>query len=392
MSCRQGVANISPNQQLSQVSASAPEDRGLIARAGVALMIANARFWPSVAPAVGRELKRWERRARAIEAPDLKALALEKLREERFNAEVAATLATLAPRAHRKAVVEAIVAYELIFDYLDGLTEQPTADPLRDGHRLYRAFTDAITLRAEPAGDYYAFRAVNDGGYLEELVNTVREALRRLPSAAVIAHAARRAAERCAEAQIRAHAVTTLGTTQLEQWAISEAQGIPLGWREFLAGAASSVLTIHALIAVAADEHTTPEQSATIDTIYLSIAVLSTMLDSLVDHQCDTEAGRVGYMRYYTDHDLLARDLARAVRRATVHAAALRDGAHHVITLAGVAAYYISAPTADSDFAQSVTRRVRRDLEPLITPTLAIMRTWRVAKRARSAIRRRVRD
>ena len=44
------------------------------------------------------------------------------------------------------------------------------------------------------------------------------------------------------------------------------------------------------------------------------------------------------------------------------------------MTLVGVAAYYISAPTADSDFARPVTSQVRRELQPLITPTLGVMR------------------
>ena len=89
----------------------------------MALALANVRFWPTVAPLVGVQFKKWEQRARAIEHPALQALALAKLREEKFNAEVAATLATLAPREHRGVVVEAIVAYEVMYDYLDGLTE-----------------------------------------------------------------------------------------------------------------------------------------------------------------------------------------------------------------------------------------------------------------------------
>lgn len=367
---------------------SAFSDRRFVARAGVALALANIRFWPTVAPLVGVQLERWDRRACAIKDPVLQALAIENLHEERFNAEVAATLATLAPREHRHAVVEAIVAYEVMYDYLDGLTEQPVDDPLRNGRELYRALTEAITLSVEPVGGYYASQPVDDGGYLEELVDVVRKALAGLPSAIMIGHAAGLAASRCAEAQVRAHAVPMLGTTQLEEWARSKARDTPLGWQAFLAGAASSVLTVHALIAAAADERTTSEQTATIDAVYLSIAVLSTMLDSLVDYQDDTRACRIGYIRYYTDHDLLARDLISAARRAVEHAGTLPSGAHHVMTLVGVAAYYISVPTADSDFARPVTSQVRRELKPLITPTLAVMHTWRAAKRARGTIHR----
>jgi tetraprenyl-beta-curcumene synthase len=363
---------------------SAFGDRRLVTRAGIALVFANIRFWPTVAPLVGVQLKRWERRARAINDPVLQTLALQKLHDERFNAEVAATLVTLAPRKHRKRVVEAVVAYEVMYDYLDGLTEQPAADPLRNGHELYRAFVEAIAMDVEPAGDYYAFHPQSDdGGYLEELVRVIRGALEQLPSTTTISVACRRAAGRCAEAQIRAHAASLLGTAQLEQWASSEAAGTPLGWQEFLAGAASSVLAVHALIVAGANAQTTADEADEIDTVYLSICTLSTMLDSLVDYDRDIQAGQAGYIRYYEQHDVLARDLANAARRAVAHAAPLPSGGHHIMTLVGVAAYYASAPTARGEFARPVTLSVCRELRPLITPTLAVMRAWRLAKRVR---------
>jgi tetraprenyl-beta-curcumene synthase len=362
-------------------------DRRLLAKAGIALVLANIRFWPTVAPIVGAQLRRWEKRAHAIDDLVLRALALEKLADERFNSEVAATLATLAPRRHREAVVEAIVAYEVMYDYLDGLTEQPTDDPLRDGHELYRAFMDAIAPDTEPRGGYYAWhQRQDDGGYLDELVKVVRGALAQLPTAVVISEASGRAAARCAEAQIRAHAVQRLGTPQLEHWAASEAAGTPLEWQAFLAGAASSVLSVHALIAAAADDRTTADDAAEIDTVYLSICTLSTMLDSLVDRERDERAGEAGYVRYYQTQELLACDLISAIRRATQHAARLRSGAHHVMTLVGVVSYYASAPSAGSDFAQPVIRRLRRELQPLINPTFAVMRAWRLAKRIRRAL------
>ena len=121
----------------------------------------------------------------------------------------------------------------------------------------------------------------------------VRDGLARLPATSAVTHSATRAAARCAEAQIRAHAVPTLGSVQLEQWASREVADSPLGWREFLAGAASSVLAVHALIVAAADERTTPAEAEEIDKTYLSICALSTMLDSLIDYQRDMRAARL---------------------------------------------------------------------------------------------------
>jgi hypothetical protein len=317
----------------------------------------------------------------------LRTLALEKLRDEGFTAQVAATLATLAPRANRKHVVAAIVALEIMFDYLDGLTERHAPDPLRRGHQLFRAFTDAVTLRAELSTDYYhSHPSAEDGGYLLELTTAVRNALTRLPAATAIITSAQRAATRCGEAQIRAHAASYIGTAQLEEWAMREAAGTTLEWREFLAGAASSVLAVHALIAAAANERITHEQAERIDEVYLSVAVLSTMLDSVVDYEHDVSTGNLGYIRYYEDREVLAQRLAGVARHAVTQAHIAPNAAHHVMTLVGVVAYYTSAPTANSELARPVVARIHRELQPLITPTLAIMRAWRLAKRMRVSL------
>ena len=229
-------------------------DHRLAAQASGALLLANARYWCAVAPLVHRQLRRWRRRARAIEDPVLGTLALQKLSEEGFNAEVAATLATLAPRLHRRSVVEAIVALEVLFDYLDGLTESPAAESPDDGHRLFKAFIDAVTPATPPVGDYFRHRPrSDDGGYLDELVAAVRHALVSLPATIKLTDIMRRSAERTSEAQLHIHAACIAETGHLERWAKRSANDTQLDWREYVAGAASSVLAVHALIAAAAD-------------------------------------------------------------------------------------------------------------------------------------------
>jgi hypothetical protein len=49
--------------------------------------------------------------------------------------------------------------------------------------------------------------------------------------------------------------------------------------------------------------------------------------------------------------------------------------------LTGVTAYYLSAPGAENEHARPTAVRLRRELRPLITPTLAVMRTWRGIRR-----------
>jgi hypothetical protein len=356
----------------------------LTARAGAALATANLRYWLTVAPFVRRELRRW--RARAAEIPDahLRALALRTLAVEGFTTEVAATLATLAPRVQRRTVIEAIVALEVMYDYLDGLTEQPAADPVRNGHRLFQAFLGAVDPDAPEGLDYHSYDSgPGDGGYLSDLARTVRAAFVRLPRSRAVLPVVREAAVRCAEAEIRAHTAEHSGGAQLRGWAEQQAAGSALGWREFLAGAASSVLSVHALIAFAADVRTTAEQARAIDSVYLSIAVLSTMLDSVVDYERDLDAGTVAYIGHYESPALLAERLTDVVRTATRQALSAPRSAHHLMTLAGVVAFYSSSPSARHENALPVMSQLKRQLRPLITPTLMVMRTWRWAKQVR---------
>jgi tetraprenyl-beta-curcumene synthase len=364
-------------------------DRRALAHAGWALVLANARYWTTVAPKVRGELARWEARAGRIEDPGLRAVALHALREEGFAAEVAATLATLTPRRHRATTIRAIVALEVMYDYLDALTEQAAPEPLANGRLLFKAFTDALDPRGALDEEYYRHHpSGGDGGYLRELAATVKGALASLPAAEVLAPAMLQAAARCAEAEVLTHAAALTGTSEVEEWARKGAQGSDLEWREYLAGAASSVLAVHALIAIAGDERTALEHARPIDDVYLALGVLSTMLDSVVDYEQDVASGTLGYINHYDDRAVLGERLALVAQGAAERARDAPATAHHQMTLAGVAAYYTSAPSATTELAWPVTGRLQRELRPLITPTLAVMRTWRLAKRVRAHNRR----
>jgi tetraprenyl-beta-curcumene synthase len=195
-----------------------------------------------------------------------------------------------------------------------------------------------------------------------------------------VSQAATAAAERAAEAQIRMHAASLLGTGQLRGWGETQACGTGLGWRELVAGAASSVLVLHALSAAAADARTTPAQAAGIERAYLSICVLLTLLDSLTDHKRDTDAGEPGYISLYEDRQLLAKSLVETAGLATRQTRELAHGARHLMILTGVVAYYTSTPGARSELARPLVAALHEDLRPLISPTLAVMRAWRLAR------------
>jgi tetraprenyl-beta-curcumene synthase len=344
---------------------------------------ANARYWPTVLPRVQKGLRAWEGTARRIPDDRLRQIALAKLDEERFNTEVAATLATLAPRQHRAAAVEAIVPLQVMYDYLDGLSEEQVADPLSSSRQLFAAFVTSLTLEQAEEVDYYAHSPeYDDGGYLATLVAACRQAFARLPMAAAAAPVARAAALRCGEAQTRTHAIDLLGLEQLVDWASEEAKGTGLTWWEYTAGGTASILSVHALIAAAADPRLNAEAAQGLDRAYLYISAISTLLDSVVDYRADREDGSHSFISYYEDEETAAAGVGKVIARAAAEARRVPHGAHHQMTAAGVAAYYLSAPTATEPPGPAIRRRAAQELGPVLSAGLAVFRLWRLGKAA----------
>jgi hypothetical protein len=345
-----------------------------------ALTLANVRFWPTVWPLARRQLRRWEQQALSMPAGAERELALAKLAEESFNAEVAATLATLAPLHSRAHVVEAIVALEVLFDYLDGVSEQPSGDPLQHGAETFAVFLAAVGDRR--AGNVMEGR--ND--YARELAGAVRAATGRLAHWELLEGLTAETAHRCAQAQTRIHAVPVLGVQQAREWANGVGSVTGLGWRETLAGSASSVLALHALIAAAADPRSTLADARATASLYLPIAATITLLDSIVDHASDLAADAAGFISLYEEPRAIGGTLEELVRDAAARAPGVRDGAHHLMTLAGAVAYWTTDPQAGSLATPEMFSRLRRELSPVIWPALGVMRMWRAAKRARSIL------
>jgi hypothetical protein len=367
-------------------------NRRLAMRASVTLAVARVRFELTLARCVRLELARWEAEAQRIGDPAVRALALSKLREEGFNAKAAAMLATLAPRRHRSTVARAIVALEVLYDYLDGCSETvreadkhdgSLANPIEAGRELFAPLLAAVLPPpncAQPPGANGA-----DRRYVGGLTATISRQLEALPAADRIRGQLESALSRGAEAQIHAHAASRLGDGQLEGWARSQAVGSGLEWRCYLAGAAASVLSVHAMLTAAADPRLTTSEAIAIDRAYLPICALATLLDGVVDHDRDQASGERHYIRLYETPVALAASLTHLTRDAVLHTSTVARGRGNVMTLSGVVAYYATAPGAEGEFARPIIGGLRAQLGGLLTPALALMRRWRGSQQLRAA-------
>ena len=341
---------------------------------------ALALYWVVIFPRARRELRRWELRARAIPDPALQRLALDKLRDEGVCAEGVAAFAILA-LADRAAVVRFCVAFEVMYDLVDGLGEQPAADPLANNRQLARAFMAALDP-AVPLVDFYAFHLCHgDGGYLNELIATCRSVLAALPGYGAVAAALQPAAERAGEAQSLNHSGTLMDDLlPLRRWASEQWPAPELYWWE-TAAAAAAPLGIYALCALATHADVTARDVAETEAAYFPwIAGLLGVLESMVDHEEDLAAGTHSYAEHYRSRDEAATRAATFAQVATQRIRWLRQPVGHRVILAGMVATNLSHHGAADETARRAGADVRLQLDGPVGALVALLRARRWIK------------
>ena len=340
-------------------------------------------YWLSVFPVARNEIEHWRQRAASIPDLELRHQACETLAHEHLNAEGAAIFALLAPVPQRAVVVRLLVAYQVMYDYLDTLTELPVPDPLANSRRLHRALSEPFGVSA-PAGGYYAHHPqARDGDYLADAIARCRNAFEQLPSGVAALPAILRSIRRAAEGQSKNHAALRFGREQYARWAVAiTPPGERLYWWETAAAAGSSLAT-HVLLASAADPRLSPADAECIEAAYWPwINGLNTLLESVVDSTEDAASGNHCYARNYATPAQLADRLELFAARASAAVRELPQARRHAVILAAMVSFYLSAPEADVPLARPAAERVRRQLDVDVRPLLAILRLRRrLAKR-----------
>jgi len=344
------------------------------ARDGAALVAILAGYWTTVFPIARRELARWRALAAAIPDARLRALALSTLDDESGLAEGAAIFATLAPsRGARRRLVRLLVAWQVMYDYLDSLGEQRCA---ASDAGLYAVLGTALeTTAAEEAP------SAADDRYLGRLVACCRACVATLPSIGVVGPLAVRAARRCGDAQVLTHATAANGAEPLRRWALAQPGAEPFLWWEVAAGAISS-LGVHALLATAALPRATAAEAARVDAAYFpSVCALSTLLDSTIDAADDAGTTNHRCTAYYASDAEAEARLEAVARIAAAAARGLPRGRGHAVILAGMTAYYAAAGWSGNERLHlRVASAVGVETAPIL---------WTLRARARLSGRRR---
>ena len=343
------------------------------------------RFWLRVFPRVRSELRSWRELAESIPDPALRAQALETLRSERLSAAGAALFAATTAR-HDAGLVRALVAYQVICDYLDTLAEQPSADPVANGAQLHRALADAVAVgRAHE--DYYRLHAIqDDGGYLDTLVDACRSECAALPGYQAVRDAALREARRN-EVQGINHGPAELREPALRAWAKpQQREAGDARWFE-IAAAGSSSLAVLALLAAAADPRTSSASAERTRSAYFPwIEALSTLLDSLADRDHDLLAGELSFVGFYESSAAASTRLATVAARALAGARRLPRGEQQAVLVAGMIAMHLSESSAWTPATKPIATAVVRAADHAVMSFLLILlRNWRKLNDRRDA-------
>lgn len=346
---------------------------------GAVFVAAAARYWLIVFPRVSSELRHWRRSAARIGDPVLRRLALAAL-EKRGNMEGAAAFAAFIRVGPRRDVIQALVAFQAIYNHVDMLAEQRGGDQEARARALHEALLLALEPgAAEPACRGHALQSGRDDeGHLAEMIETCRWALSRLPGFAAASPAVRAAARR-----IVAFQSLSLGEQgKLEAWALHETlPGSGLEWWETAAAAGSS-LAVHALIAASASPALGEHEIEAIDGAYSSsIGALHSLLDSVVDEAEDAQSRQLSLIGCYdSPHEAAAR-LGELTERTIDAARELPDGRMHAVVATAMACSYLGDCERAGAQASAVAGAVHASLGGLSRPILRVFALRRLAGR-----------
>jgi tetraprenyl-beta-curcumene synthase len=342
---------------------------------------------------VSGEVAGW--RARAAEIPDaeLRGDALGALRRKRGNINGAALFWTLPNRRNRD-LLGVLVAYEILADFLDCVSERGAGLGVANGRQLHLALIEALNPEA-PMSDYYSHHPrKDDGGYLRALVECCRARCAALPSYEQVQPLLSRAATLSTVLAVNHEPDPARREQALREWDDHRGAEYPVGelpvrgeheWYERTAGA-SAWLTVLAMLALAAEPKWTDHRATPTYSAYLHwIAAAGAMLDSYGDIVEDAASGEHSYIAHYPSMEVAVERVAELIRRSRREAHALSGGARHDVIVACMVAFYLSKESVRAPELRQSTRKLRRAGGPLVALLLPVMRVWRIAYGQRAA-------
>lgn len=305
-------------------------------------MVLIYHYVKEVFPKVKKALRHWESLAESIPERVLSEQAMDSLQRKAFHC-LGGSIYSLYPGVNTDEVIEFIVAYQTISDYLDNLVDAVNVQDEKAFAQLHRAMTEALEPETELT-DYYAYYPYrDDGGYLATLVKTCQDKAKNLPSYSLVKTEMLGLAKLYSFLQTTKHLDRSVREEKMLRWIneyILEYPGLS-EW-EF-AAATGSTLGIFCLHAAAFNPELQLEEVRKIKEAYFPwIAGLHILLDYFIDLLEDRETAQLNFVEYYSSSEIRAERLRFFVRKSLSDAQNLSHTNFHRAVIKGLLAMYLS--------------------------------------------------
>ena len=295
-----------------------------------------------VIPTVHQFLEEWKQKAENIPNQELKTQALASIQAKTFHCEGGGVYGLLAGEKMEN-VIEFIVAYQTISDYLDNLCDRSTSLDPKDFRALHESMLHALTPGAA-SKNYYRYREdQDDGGYLASLVQTCQAILETLPSYAAIKESLHELAMFYCDLQVYKHVKKEDRVAMLEAWYKKYEHLYPdMAWYEFSA-CAGSTLGIFCLVAYSSDRSLSSETISDIKKGYFPwVQGLHILLDYFIDQEEDRIGGDLNFCFYYPSEEKMISRFQLFVRKAEESIIKLPNRRFHSLINKGLTAIYLA--------------------------------------------------
>jgi tetraprenyl-beta-curcumene synthase len=326
--------------------------------------------------AVKAELAPWRARAEAIPDPGVRRQALAAMDKGRALVDGAA-LFWILPLRRRLPLLRLLVAFQTMLNLLDlELEREAQGAGRRPGSWMWLA-REALDLTRPPPVDTIDARLRRDGGYLRALVMACRAGCATLPRYQEAHGLLIRETTRSHAFEIEHDRDVVRRARTLQVHVAQHFRDVAgTAWWE-LAGGASSLLTAMVVLALAADEATTPADLGRAADAYVGVA--SALLDSYVDRPADLASGAHNWFDYYPSDEHAAGRAAELLAQAVGEVRQLRHAERHLVIVTSMAALALSSDSARSAGRHASTAAMATGGGSMTRLLVPVLRGWRVA-------------
>ncbi len=303
--------------------------------------------YKKIFPAVHKELDYWKKRANEIPNEELRKQALLSIKNKRFHCEGGSILALLAEKNYPE-VISFIIAYQTISDYLDNLCDRSNSQDPTDFRALHESMITALTV-GKGGTNYYRYRDdQEDGNYLQELVTTCQNVLKKIKHYPMIKEYLIELCQYYCDLQVHKHVKVEERIPRLQKWFDESKTNLPeMEWFEFSA-CSGSTLGIFCLVAYATRDDFTEKDGLAIRNGYFPyIQGLHILLDYFIDQEEDREGGDLNFCFYYKNHEQLYHRFRLFLQEADTHTKELPDRKFHQLINRGLLGLYLSDGKVD---------------------------------------------